>query len=292
MDRRVSITDRIRSTYASLRPSEREVADYVPENLDRLNGLSVMTAAENTGVSQPTVIRFARALGFKGYREFKHAVFLERTGGAAEPRFDALAGFDLKLWDTIAEIPLKAVQVTKSLLDDTLKSVSAEEFGKAARLLVGARLIDIYCVENSVTPASDLLNKLSYLGLACRLNSDSYLQQISAGHLGPQDVGIAFSYSGCSVDTIKALRQARSAGAATIAVTNFQNAQIAREADVCILAGSGRDVIYGNAIFSRITQLAVVDMLYMGVILSDYQRFSQALDRSGSMIADRGFPSV
>lgn len=30
----------------------------------------------------------------------------------------------------------------------------------------------------------------------------------------------------------------------------------------------------------------------MGVILSDYQRFSQALDRGGSMIADRGFPSV
>lgn len=35
--------------------------------------------------------------------------------------------------------------------------------------------------------------------------------------------------------------------------------------------------------------LAVVDMLYMGIILSDYERFSRNLDRSGQVIADRGY---
>ncbi len=288
----VAIIDRIRSVYASLRPSEKKVADYVLEHLDTLKDLSIMEAAQNAGVSQPTVIRFVRALDFNGYRDFRHTAFLERTRGASEVKFDALAGFNLKPWDSLSDIPLKTVQVMKTLLDDTLKSVSADEFKKAVRMLAGAKLIDIYCVENSVTPASDLLNKLSYLGLACRLNCDSYLQQITAGHLGPQDVAIAFSYSGSSIDTIKALRQARRTGAATIAVTNFEDARIGKEADVCILAGSGSNVIYGNAIFSRITQLAVVDMLYMGVILSDYKRFSQALDRSGSLISDRGYPPV
>ena len=32
--------------------------------------------------------------------------------------------------------------------------------------------------------------------------------------------------------------------------------------------------MYGKAIFSRVADLAVVDMLYMAVILSDYERFS------------------
>ena len=43
---------------------------------------------------------------------------------------------------------------------------------------------------------------------------------------------------------------------------------------------TGRDshTIYGNAIFSRV-----------GVILSDYGRFSTALDESGRMIRDRVF---
>ena len=41
--------------------------------------------------------------------------------------------------------------------------------------------------------------------------------------------------------------------------------------------------------FSRVADTALVDMLYMGVILSDYGRFSTALDESGRMIRDRVF---
>ena len=48
--------------------------------------------------------------------------------------------------------------------------------------------------------------------------------------------------------------------------------------------------MYGNAIFSRVADLAVVDMLYMAILLSDYERFSHNLDRSGQVIADRDYP--
>ena len=41
--------------------------------------------------------------------------------------------------------------------------------------------------------------------------------------------------------------------------------------------------------FATALGLAVVDMLYMGIILSDYERFSRNLDRSGQVIADRGY---
>ena len=39
-------------------------------------------------------------------------------------------------------------------------------------------------------------------------------------------------------------------------------------------------MIYGTAIFSRIPDLAVVDLLYMGIIQSDYERFSAAWTRA------------
>ena len=38
--------------------------------------------------------------------------------------------------------------------------------------------------------------------------------------------------------------------------------------------------------------LAVVDLLYMGIIQSDYERFSRSLDKSGAVIADRGYPEA
>lgn len=118
-------------------------------------------------------------------------------------------------------------------------------------MLATARTIDIYGGgENSFTPAVDLLTKLTYLGLNCRMHTDAYLQQISAAHLGVADVAVAVSHSGCSADTVKALRQARKAGAGTIAITVPRDSLIAKYADVCLSTGEQELSIYGTAIFS------------------------------------------
>lgn len=118
----------------------------------------------------------------------------------------------------MGDLPLKAVRTHRAQLEETLKSVPTGELERAARILAGAQFIDIYGVENSCAPASDLLTKLTYLGLPCRFHTDAYLQQIGAAHLRPGAAAIAFSHSGKSMDTVKALRLAQKAGAVTIAV--------------------------------------------------------------------------
>ena len=85
------------------------------------------------------------------------------------------------------------------------------------------------------------------------------------------------------------MRLAKSHGAKTIAITNAIGAPLTSWADVTLLTGRDSHTIYGNAIFSRVADTALVDMLYMGVILSGYGRFSTALDESGRMIRDRVF---
>ena len=286
----IRVLDRVRGAYASLRPSEQRVADYVLKDPETCTRCTISELADQVQVSQPTVIRFVQALGFDGYRNFKYCLIRDRSGGAArEACFDHLGGFDLKPWDQLEDLPLKEVRVSGGLLEEALKSLSVQELDRAGRMLATARTIDIYGVENSCTPASDLLTKLTYLGLCCRMHTDAYLQQISAAHLGKGDVAVAFSRSGRSVDTVKALRLAKKAGAATIAVTGERTALLSRYADLTLSVGGGAQTVYGNAIFSRVADLAVVDMLYMGIILSDYERFSRNLDRSGQVIADRGY---
>lgn len=286
MQERISCFDRIRSAYAALRPSEQKAADFFLNHPEQLTQLSIAELAECAQVSQPTIIRFVRALGFDGYRSFKYALLKENS---VRPAFEHLGGFDLKPWEKLRDLPLKTVHVAGGLLDDMLKSLSAEKLEKTAQILASARTIDIFGVENSVTPASDLLTKLTFLGLNCKMYTDAYLQQISAAHLTGSDAVVAFSHSGCSIDTVKALRQARKAGAATIAVTSRKDPMLAKYADICLCCGGAESVIYGSAIFCRIADLAVVDLLYMGIILTDYERFSKNLDKSGAVIADRGY---
>lgn len=198
MRHNIQVLDRIRKTYASLRPSEQRVADYVLNHPETCTQQTISELADQVQVSQPTVVRFVQALGFGGFRNFKYCLLRDRSQGTEREAY-----FD---------------------------------------------------------------------------------------HLGVADVAVAFSHSGCSMDTVKALKRAQKAGAGTIAITSRKTPLLARYADVCLCTGGEEAVIYGTAIFSRIPDLAVVDLLYMGIIQSDYERFSRSLDKSGAVIADRGYP--
>lgn len=290
MRRDIQVLDRVKSAYSSLRPSEQKVADCILNDPEGCTQYTIGELADQVQVSQPTVVRFVQALGFDGYRSFKYCLLRDRSGKSGEtPYFDHLGDFDLKPWDRLEDLPLKEIRIAGGLLEDTLKSLSIDQLSRAAHMLATARTIDIYGVENSCTPANDLLAKLTYLGLNCRMHTDAYLQQISAAHLGVADVAVAISHSGCSMDTVKALKQARKAGAGTIVITSPKEPLLAKYADVCLSTGGQELAIYGSAIFSRIPDLAVVDLLYMGIIQSDYERFSRNLDKSGAVIADRGY---
>lgn len=288
MERGITWEDRVRGAYASLRPSEQKVAAYLLAHAGEVEGLTIGQLARGAGVSEPTVIRCVRGLGYRGYRAFQAA--LGQKPGAREGSLDYLGGFALRPWERMEDLPLKAVRTQREHLEETLKSVPAGALEQAARVLAGANFIDIYGVENSCAPASDLLTKLTYLGLPCRFHTDAYLQQIGAAHLKPGDAAVAFSHSGKSMDTVKALRLAQKAGAVTIAVAGGEDPVLFRYADVALGVGGAAQTVYGKAIFSRVADLAVVDMLYMAVILSDYERFSHNLDRSGQVIADRDYP--
>lgn len=74
MQSSVGVRERIDHVYPSLRPAEQAVARYVRSHLDEAAGLTVGQLAEVSRVSQPTVIRFARKLGFGGYRELRYVL--------------------------------------------------------------------------------------------------------------------------------------------------------------------------------------------------------------------------
>ena len=258
MQHDIQVLDRVKSAYATLRPSEQRVADQVLADPEKCTRCTIAELADQVQVSQPTVVRFVQALGFDGYRSFKYCLLRDRSGKSPKsPYFDHLGDFDLKPWDRLEDLPLKETRIAGRLLEDALKFLSADALSRAVRMLATARTIDIYGVENSVTPASDLLTKLTYLGLNCRMHTDTYLQQISAAHLGVADVAVAVSHSGCSIDTVKALKQARKAGAGTIAITSPKEPLLGKYADVCLSTGGRALSIYGSAIFSRIPDLAV-----------------------------------
>ncbi|WBW49896.1 MurR/RpiR family transcriptional regulator [Peptoniphilus equinus] len=276
----------IAKNYRGLRPSEKKVADYLLYCDGELEDMTLVELAKKANVSQPTVLRFAKAMGYGGFKELKAAMVKERIRkGMQREDISPLYGFHVGREDLPTDVPAKVIATTIHLMREMLKSMSLKDYIKAIALIQNADNIVVYGVENSLCVVSDLVTKFLYLGLKCYSYNDYYLQHISAVNLNPKDVAIGISFSGTSRNTVDVLRGAKESGASTIVITNFENTAIAQYADVQICTGSGQ-FLYGDAIFSRATQLAIVDMLYMGVLISDYDRYTGNLDLNGKTIGD------
>lgn len=283
------IRKNIQSIYTGLRPSEKKVADYLLDYAGEGADLLIEEAAKKAGVSQPTVVRFVKAAGYRSFREFKYAVIQEEVRAAKKEEGDiALYGFRLSSKDRLEEIPGKIITTSVQMLEETLKSIQKKEYQKAVDAILGAENIVIYSVENSICTANDLLTKLTYLGLNCRMYVDYYLQKVNAGNLSKGDLAIGISYSGYSKNTVEMMKIAKKAGAKTLVLTNFENALISQYADV-LLCASNRQFLCGDAIFSRISQLALVDMLYAGVLNRDFPKLSRRLKRNSEIISQMAY---
>ena len=85
------------------------------------------------GVSQPTVMRFVKALGYSGFREFKYALVQEEARGQRKEGEIELYGFQLSSRDRLEEIPGKIVATSIRMLEETLKSIRAKDTGRRWR---------------------------------------------------------------------------------------------------------------------------------------------------------------
>ncbi|MEU7853701.1 MurR/RpiR family transcriptional regulator [Nonomuraea sp. NPDC049141] len=145
-----------------LSPVQRRIAHYLSEHLDEAIFLSSVELAERSGVSQPSVTRFAMVLGFAGYPELRQALRPLVLGGLPEESLlqgaidseirnlaavrERLAGFPLKeLGESLAAaepLPVLGLRVSCGLA--TTFAYYARRIHPDVRLLAhgGSELID------------------------------------------------------------------------------------------------------------------------------------------------------
>lgn len=285
------IIEEIQAAFPKLRKSEQKAASYMLNNTEKMENISLGKMAKEANVSEATVIRMLKAVGYKSFKEIKIAFVEERMKSNEEEGANrGILGIPVKEGAQIEDVPGRIIQNTINLLQDSLQSISAKKLKKAVRAIEKADRVCIFSVENSNAVAEDLQTKLMYLGICCEYKKDYYLQSIQAGHMKKGEVAIGISYSGTSINTVDVLKQAKKNGATTIAITNFAHTPLVENADIVILT-SDKQFLYGNDIFSRTIHMAVVDMIYMGLLVDDYEKYNYRLQSSGKMIHPRSYDS-
>ena len=142
------------------KPAERVVADYVLSHPEQVMNMSVSEAARDIEVGESTVIRFCRALGYRGYQEFK----LRLAQDLVEP-----VGFiheNISFADSTSELAQKVFQTNLKAVEDTMKALDPDMVEVAAKALAVSRRIDIYGVGYSSFTALDAKSKFVRFGLS------------------------------------------------------------------------------------------------------------------------------
>ena len=253
---------RITSARELFKPAEAQVAEFVLANADRVMHMSVSEAARDIGVGESTIIRFCRALGYKGYQEFK----LRLAQDLVQPV--EFIHRNITFQDSAADLCQKVFETNRQAVEHTMRALDPAMVDVAAKAIAAARRIDIYGVGYSLFAGLDAKLKLVRVGLVADTYGDAHLQAMAAVSLTPADVAIGISHSGSTRDVVDALGQARKAGATTVAITNYSPSPITRVSDVVLLTAAAESPLGGEVLTSRIAQLCVIDALSVAVAVA------------------------
>jgi DNA-binding MurR/RpiR family transcriptional regulator len=280
---------RIRSLLPSLAPAEQRVGVVVTSDPERAARLTISELAREAETSDATVIRFCRSIDIPSYPDFRIAV--AAWAGRADSGAELPLSLDIHADDDLTEVVAKIAASDAKAVRDTVSALDVHQLRQAIDAVVAAGRVDIYGVGASGLVAQDLQQKLHRIGLVAFAWTDAHLAITSAANLRPGDVAIGISHTGTTEDTIDAVAQARSAGARTIAVTNFANSPITGAASLVLCTAAHETTFRAGAMASRIAALTVVDCLFVGVAQRNHSSALAALGRTHDALRDRHRPS-
>lgn len=278
---------RIRAELPFLRPAEQRVALAVLEDPAGVAQHSIGALAARCATSSATVVRFCRAVGYAHYPDLRLDLARETGREAAGSGPGPSPNGDISPDDSLAEIVAKIAWSDARAIEDTAATLDVATLDRAIEAVTRARRVDIYGIGASGFVAQDLHQKLHRIGLPTSVWPDPHAALTSAALLGPDDVAIAISHTGTTIDTIEALRVAHGGGATTIAITNFGESPLAAHAAHVLTTAARETTFRSGAMASRIAQLAVVDCLFVGVAQRSYERTVSALERTFAAVQGR-----
>ncbi|HZV64284.1 MAG TPA: glucokinase [Telluria sp.] len=253
-----TLMERIGHLQHELTPAEQRVATLVLEQPRLVLNEPIAGIARLAEVSQPTVIRFCRSLGFLGLADFK-LKFASSLTGAIPVRHS-----QVRTSDSTHDLSAKVIDNTVSAILKFRDQLDVRAIDRAIELVSKAKRIEFYAMGNARVVALDGQHKFFRFRIPTSSYGDSHLFTLAAELLKPGDVVIAISNSGRLPELLEAVDAARAAGADVIAISSSQS-PLAKKATVCLAVDHSEDSTTFLSMISRILQLLLIDIVSVGI---------------------------
>jgi RpiR family carbohydrate utilization transcriptional regulator len=246
---------RLRGVYPSLKTALQKVANLILRQPEMAIYASVNEVAAAANVSEATVMRFCRTLGFKGFQDFKIALARELV--APSPRAEeAAAG------DGPGALVRRIFKANIAALEETLEVLELRQMQEAAQYLLNCRKLVVIGVSGSAAVVQYAELRLNTLGLTVHGFTERYQILSAAALLTAEEALLAVSHLGNSQEILDAARVARDNNARIIAITSNSISPLTRIADLVLLTAARDMALPRDGLASFLCQISVIDSLF------------------------------
>ncbi|HHY16240.1 MAG TPA: MurR/RpiR family transcriptional regulator [Firmicutes bacterium] len=222
-----TVLESIEISYSEMFSAERKVAKAILQHPEKAIMMNVSELAQLSGVSDATVIRMCKRIGYQGYSQMK--ILLANDLGKDE--FNNLKSGG-KQPETVREL----FQLFASNILHVAGNLQEDVLAACLELILNAATVYLAAAGNTAPLANDFGFRLERFGIRASYSmvSDYYLNHI--GLAGEGDLLIAISHSGASKQVMHAMELAKDRGLKSIAITDFANSPVSNLADHLLLS--------------------------------------------------------
>ena len=274
------IISTVRNSMHRLKRAEKMVAEVVIREPAEVIKYTITELAEKAGTSEPTIVRFCRKMGLKGYMELK--LNLARSLPTSQYIHETISEQDsaLQILGKIFSADLEALRDTKNKID-------LQAFNDVVRTLAAAKRIEFYGLGGSGIVAQDAYHKFFRLEIPCIAIVDPHLQVMSASLLSIGCVAVAISDSGSTKDIIESVQVAKGTGATVIGITGRAKSPLARLCDLHLSVHSQEAAVWLAPMSSRLAQVALLDVLFVSVATRNFGSAREKLEKVKRSLIDK-----
>ena len=277
----------IANSFASFHATEATIAHAVLDHPDEVAGMNISQLAVFSRTSAASIVRFSKAMGFKGFPEFRMAL----VGELSRRDHLGINGSELDggitIQDSPEEVIRKISQADARAIQSTAERLDVESFVATVDAWEKAEMIGLIGVASSGYVVMDLQLKLNRLGKNAIAWRDAHSALTSISLLKADDVLVAVSHSGTTVDIVDVITEFKSRGVTIVLITNGMRSPSTALADVVLYTSARETTFRSGATASRIAQLTVVDCLCVALAQRNWKETKAALDLSREVIGTR-----
>ncbi|MGN1342980.1 MAG: MurR/RpiR family transcriptional regulator [Traorella sp.] len=218
-----TVLENIQNKYDQLFPAEKKVADCILKNMNDVINLNVSELSQLSNTSDATVVRTVKHLGYDGYYQMR--LLLSKDIGKSEVKDESE--------DTCDSIK-KFFLLEAERIIRLSESIDFSQLIEIANIIISANYTHLVAAGNTTTITADLGFRLERQGIRCTYSTlyEHYYNHITLGT--NNDVVIAISRSGASMQVIRAVELAKKKNMKVIIITGELNATLTNNADYII----------------------------------------------------------